>query len=111
MQQTVSEVTEPNFENLVKALAYADHLPAIYFVFSRKRCSEYAASFEESLVSPEQRAGIEAQLRVLRATHPDAVVDDMVPALLNGAASHHAGFLPGAQSAAAAASALIWRRC
>lgn len=88
---------EPDMTKLVMALDKADYLPAIYFVFSRKRCNEYAASMGAAFSSTAERQEILAHLNHLRSTQPDAIPKELEEPLLNGVASHHAGLLPGAQ--------------
>lgn len=98
MQEGFEELLEPRVPRLVKGLQAAELLPAIYFIFSRKRCNTFAVSVAqrlESLVKPVDRAEIEAALLVLQESQPDAVPDALVEPLLAGIASHHAGMLPG----------------
>jgi superfamily II RNA helicase len=80
---------------LVLALNQADYLPAIYFVFSRKRCNEYAATLGVTFSSSVDRQTILSHLNELRSTQPDAIPKELEEPLLNGVASHHAGLLPG----------------
>ena len=86
---------EPDMTKLVLALSHADFLPAIYFVFSRKRCNEYAVSMGATFSSSVERQEILAYLNELRSTQPDAIPKELEEPLLNGVASHHAGLLPG----------------
>jgi superfamily II RNA helicase len=97
MQQTVQ--LEPDVFRLVNALERSDYLPAIYFVFSRKRCNEYAVSLSRQLVTTEERQKILKQLNELRSSQPDAIPTELEEPLLRGVASHHAGLLPGANCA------------
>eukprot|EP00884_Botryococcus_braunii_P013752 jgi/Botrbrau1/22378/Bobra.0002s0055.1 len=85
----------PPLKNVVKELAGRDLLPAIVFIFSRAGCDEAARlSVGAGLASPEETALILAAVENLRSEQPEAVREDMVPALLEGVASHHAGCLP-----------------
>jgi superfamily II RNA helicase len=86
---------EPDMTKLVMALNNADYLPAIYFVFSRKRCNEYAVAMAPSFSSSAERQEILAHLNDLRSSQPDAIPKELEAPLLNGIASHHAGLLPG----------------
>ena len=42
----------------------------------------------------EERAAISAEVKTLQQEQPEAVAGDLLPALLAGAAVHHAGCLP-----------------
>ena len=98
VQAQQAQPVEPDMAQLVAALNDADYLPAIYFVFSRKRCNEYAAAVGASFAAGggAHRQAILAQLNELRSSQPDAIPKELEEALLNGVASHHAGLLPGA---------------
>ena len=86
----------PKARTVVAALRAADFLPAIYFIFSRKACNAFAQEVKEPLVTAEERQRIEEAYEELQAEQPEAIPMGFREALLNGAASHHAGFLPGA---------------
>jgi superfamily II RNA helicase len=49
-------------------------------------------------VSAVQRAAIEDEYTAFAASQAEAIPEGQVEALLNGAASHHAGHLPGARA-------------
>jgi len=84
---------------LARELDGRDLLPAIWFIFSRAGCDATARTLAAGRAvrppSPEAAAAIDAALAALRADQPEAVREDMVPALEAGIASHHAGCLPG----------------
>ena len=84
---------------LVSALAAADLLPAIIFIFSRAGCDAFAIDVAAAgvLAPPPAAAAaaIEAELNRLATDSPDALRPDLVPALRCGVAVHHAGCLPG----------------
>ena len=95
-QAAAPPMREPDFLNVVMALHERKLLPAIFFVFSRHRCSQYAGAVRRQLVTNAERAEIDAELREFVAAQSEAVPAGQTDALLNGAASHHAGYLPGA---------------
>ncbi|KAK9846418.1 hypothetical protein WJX81_003415 [Elliptochloris bilobata] len=90
----------PAQEAVLGALAARDMLPAIWFIFSRAACDRAAAATTAGapLAGPDERAQISAEVDALRREQPEAVREALVPALLAGAASHHAGALPGWKS-------------
>ena len=88
----------PSIEGTVATLAKKSLLPAIWFIFSRKDCEAAVKKIFRSgvqLTNDDERAIISAMVDSLRETQPEAVKEDSVPALLAGAAAHHAGCLPG----------------
>ena len=88
----------PSIEGVVATLAKKSLLPAIWFIFSRKDCESAVKKIFRSgvqLTSDDEQAVISAMVDSLRETQPEAVKEDSVPALLAGAAAHHAGCLPG----------------
>ena len=98
MQEGFEDMVEPLVPQLVQGLQSEALLPAIYFIFSRKRCNSFAIAIGQrlqTLVTPAERAEIAAALLLLQAAQPDTVPDDLVEPLLAGVASHHAGMLPG----------------
>ncbi|BDA41503.1 probable helicase HelY [Coccomyxa sp. Obi] len=85
-------------EDVVMSLANKAMLPAIYFIFSRAACDNAALLLDEqgvSLTTPDEQMLILYELESLRADQPEAVKENLVPALVKGFASHHAGLLPG----------------
>lgn len=96
VQTSMLAMREPHFLDLVRTMAGADLLPAIYFMFSRKRCNESATRVHQALVTRAERSSILAELNALRAVQPEAIPKSLVEPLLRGVASHHAGLLPGA---------------
>jgi superfamily II RNA helicase len=92
----------PDPAALARALDARDLLPAIWFIFSRAGCDGTARSLAAARAvrppPPASAAAIAAALAALRSDQPEAVREDMVPALAAGIASHHAGCLPGWKS-------------
>ncbi|KAG2495596.1 hypothetical protein HYH03_006196 [Edaphochlamys debaryana] len=87
----------PDTPKLISRLAAEEMLPAIWFILSRRDCDQAAARAASAppLTSPAQQQAIAAELAALRADTPEAVREELVPSLLSGIASHHAGQLPG----------------
>ena len=88
----------PSTESVIRSLQREELLPAIWFMFSRKRCDAAAAQAGDhidSLVSASERGAIAKELAALQAAVPEAVPPEFVAPLLVGVASHHAGCLPG----------------
>ncbi len=82
-------------KNVVRNLAAADMLPAIYFTFSRKKCDENmerCASME--LVTPAEREQIRQFVDEFIAENYHLYGNKHIEYLLQGVASHHAGLLP-----------------
>lgn len=91
----------PEMESAVALLQERGLLPAIWFIFSRKGCETAAASMGRTgllLTSEAEREAIQFELSALVLDQPEAVQQDLVPALLAGAAAHHAGCLPAWKS-------------
>ena len=87
----------PPPEAVLLQLAKRAMLPAIWFIFSRAECDATARRLQAKgvcLASPQERAVISLELDLLRTEQPEAVKVDLVPPLLAGIASHHAGCLP-----------------
>ncbi|KAK9820466.1 hypothetical protein WJX72_010660 [[Myrmecia] bisecta] len=91
----------PPMESVVAELHARDFLPAIWFIFSRADCDNAAKRYNDSgraLTSAADRAAIMEEVEALRKEQPESVKDSLVPALLCGVASHHAGCLPAWKS-------------
>ena len=85
--------------NLCDYLKYRQLCPAIFFVFSRKRCETYASSILDSSVSAKMSSEIEATFEFY--THPYRKQLEVLPQyhmlrglLLNGVAYHNSGLVP-----------------
>lgn len=89
----------PNrLEDLIEILIRKNQLPAIYFVFGRKRAEELAwdACFQSFLKPGESEDLSSEYLELLKRydlAHEKSA-QDMVPLIENGIAYHHAGMLP-----------------
>lgn len=97
------EETEPPPWEIIQALAAEDMLPAIYFLFNRRDCEDYAARLAMMRVNlvrdraTRQRIAqvIESFLASLRPEDRDlAQVQTIVHLATKGIGYHHAGLLP-----------------
>lgn len=96
LQRRVNLRRIPDMHKLVALMAERQLLPAIWFILSRKDCDVSAIrAASVPLVNPREQAAIAQELAALQADQPEAVREQLVPALLAGIASHHAGQLPG----------------
>ncbi|MFM2429553.1 MAG: hypothetical protein RLZZ511_766 [Cyanobacteriota bacterium] len=85
----------PSIPVIVTKLREKDMLPAIYFIFSRRGCSQALTQFgATSLVSAAERELIDRALADFTQRHPEAVRAEFVEPLRRGLAAHHAGILP-----------------
>lgn len=88
----------PQLEPLIIRLKKMNMLPAIWFILSRKDCdlsAIRATSGAVELTTEAEQAAIRSELVALQEDQPEAVREELVPALVRGVASHHAGHLPG----------------
>ena len=80
---------------MVAELATRRMLPAVWFIFSRRDCDAAAVLLAErglALTSEQERAAIEAEVKVLGAEQPEAIKAPLLPALLAGAGEHRVQF-------------------
>ncbi len=83
----------------IKSLEARDMLPAIFFVFNRKQCEQYAAAVETSLLEPSQAAAvrhtIDFHLQPYKETLSTVTqYHNLIDLLQKGVAYHHSGLLP-----------------
>eukprot|EP00878_Enallax_costatus_P040101 GHUV01046088.1.p1 GENE.GHUV01046088.1~~GHUV01046088.1.p1 ORF type:complete len:518 (+),score=154.14 GHUV01046088.1:261-1814(+) len=88
----------PAQDQVIRQLQQNKMLPAIWFIMSRRDCDLSAINSNVVLVNPEEEAQLVEELQQLYADNPDAVRVKLVPALLRGVSSHHAGCLPAWKS-------------
>src|SRR5690606_8330766 len=96
------EMDEPQPREIVDALASGDMLPAIYFLFSRNDCQQFAerlAIMRPQLISARQESLIEQTIdAVLANMRPEDRQLDQVRTITDlarkGIGFHHAGLLP-----------------
>ncbi|GLC66436.1 hypothetical protein PLESTF_000427200 [Pleodorina starrii] len=99
LQRRVNMRRTPDTSRTIRLLAENEMLPAIWFILSRRDCDVSALrAGAEPLTGPQEQEAIAAEVAALRADQPEAVREDLVPALISGIASHHAGQLPGWKS-------------
>ncbi len=85
--------------DVVRNLAKADMLPAIYFTFSRKKCDEQMEKCADlELVTRAEQAKIRQFVDSYIAENPHLYNNKHIEYLLQGVASHHAGLLPAWKS-------------
>lgn len=89
----------PSLLSVVAQLQERDMLPAIYFIFSRKRCDEAVdQTVGLSLLTSEEKRQVAAHLELALQKHPEAIRRSQVECLYRGVAAHHAGLLPAWKS-------------
>ncbi|MEM9136360.1 MAG: DEAD/DEAH box helicase [Cyanobacteria bacterium P01_F01_bin.42] len=92
-KQKRSEI--PAVARVVRQLHQRDLLPAIYFIFSRKRCEQALQQISHlNLVSDAEALEIERRVRSQLRETPKFAKPAQLKALRAGIASHHAGLLP-----------------
>ncbi|KAL6771020.1 CPLD46 [Auxenochlorella protothecoides x Auxenochlorella symbiontica] len=87
----------PSMAQVVRLLNSKGMLPALWFCFSRRECDLCAIALPTQgidLTTPKEREAIQRHIDLAREGAPEAVREDLVPSLLAGIASHHAGCLP-----------------
>ena len=86
---------------VVLFLQKKNKLPALFFIFSRKRCEEYAHKIQVSLNTPSEQNQVEKiidqQIRIL--ANPDIYLEnpklyELKKLLVKGIAIHHSGLIP-----------------
>ncbi|WP_254567027.1 RNA helicase [Oscillatoria sp. HE19RPO] len=86
---------EPGLIELLTHLHEKNMLPAIYFIFSRRRCDDAVTQVSDlSLVSPKEAAQLHKRVHEFLAKNPEAERTGQLQPLLRGIAAHHAGILP-----------------
>eukprot|EP00200_Dunaliella_tertiolecta_P005053 CAMPEP_0202359206 /NCGR_PEP_ID=MMETSP1126-20121109/12588_1 /ASSEMBLY_ACC=CAM_ASM_000457 /TAXON_ID=3047 /ORGANISM="Dunaliella tertiolecta, Strain CCMP1320" /LENGTH=1135 /DNA_ID=CAMNT_0048952565 /DNA_START=212 /DNA_END=3620 /DNA_ORIENTATION=- len=101
LQKKMMAKRVPNIETLVQILGKKKLLPVIWFILSRKDCdlaTVKAGSGAYSLTTESEQAAIKHEVDLLTEDQPEAIRSKLLPALMKGVASHHAGHLPGWKS-------------
>ena len=82
-------------EKIVRAMEHEKMLPAIFFLFSRKRCDE-AVQFSDKAVTltSEESERLNRAINEALLEHPSLVDNPHLQHLRRGVAAHHAGLLP-----------------
>ena len=87
------------FNPFVEYLKETTSLPCIFFIFSRKKCKQYAKYININLIDHEERAEIEKifnyNIRKLTA-EPDRMpqIYETKELLMKGIGIHHSGLIP-----------------
>lgn len=80
---------------LVSKLDSQDMLPAIYFIFSRRRCEQMMEQARGSVtLAPEVQERIDLEIRTRAVSNPEILEHPHLDSLRRGLAVHHAGILP-----------------
>lgn len=86
---------------LVSFLQKKELTPALFFVFSRKRCHEYAKRISSCLLNPEEMSNVKhiIHYQLHQTTHYHDIVcleqfQELEKLLMKGIAIHHSGLLP-----------------
>ena len=83
-------------KDVVRNLHEKNMLPAIYFIFSRKKCDEQMEKCASlCLVTPKEQEEIRQIIDDYIAENPYLYKNKHIEYLMLGVASHHAGLLPG----------------
>ncbi|MGM9998022.1 MAG: DEAD/DEAH box helicase [Candidatus Bruticola sp.] len=83
------------YSSVVSLLDQKDMLPAIYFLFSRRRCDEAAELCAKAVkLSPEHSAALNAAVDEAVREHPALADCNQLKYIRRGVAAHHAGLLP-----------------
>ena len=83
------------YSSVVSVLDQKDMLPAIYFLFSRRRCDEAAELCSRAVkLSPEHFEALNAAVDTAVQEHPALADCAQLEHIRRGVAAHHAGLLP-----------------
>ena len=84
--------------NMVEMLRVEEKLPAMFFVFSRKMCEQYAEKVSDTLIDATEGAAIQKIVRFHLHRYPGLEMlpqyNSLMSLLLKGVAFHHSGLLP-----------------
>lgn len=84
--------------NITQTLKENDKLPAIYFIYNKKKCdstAKYIANTDLNLVSEDEREQIKLEIEEELKAHPSLSLEkESLNLLESGIASHHAEKLP-----------------
>jgi len=87
-----------SFVDRMNKLISTIELPALFFVFSRKYCSEYAKKVNQSLLTSSESADVRHivnfHLRHYQDIEKLSQYNELIPLLEKGIAFHHSGLLP-----------------
>ena len=100
IEKTVrSESFVHRMKRLVESLSLNSLLPALFFVFSRKQCEQYASKIEGNLLSERESADVTNIVRFHLSRHRKELENvhqyhAILGLLQKGVAFHHSGLLP-----------------
>ena len=100
IEKTVrSESFVHRMKRLVESLSLNSLLPALFFVFSRKQCEQYASKIEGNLLSERESADVTNIVRFHLSRHRKELENvhqyhAILSLLQKGVAFHHSGLLP-----------------
>ena len=100
IEKTVrSESFVHRMKRLVESLSLNSLLPALFFVFSRKQCEQYASKIEGNLLSERESADVTNIVRFHLSRHRKELENvhqyhSILSLLQKGVAFHHSGLLP-----------------
>lgn len=87
-----------SFLDRMNKLIETAELPALFFVFSRNLCSEYAKKVNQDLLTSTETAEVKHIVKFHLREHPDinklSQYNELIPLLEKGVAFHHSGLLP-----------------
>jgi superfamily II RNA helicase len=87
-----------SFIDRMNKLISTMELPALFFVFSRNLCSEYAKKVNQDLLTSTETAEVKHIVKFHLKDHPDinklSQYNELIPLLEKGVAFHHSGLLP-----------------
>jgi superfamily II RNA helicase len=87
-----------NFIDRMNKLIPEMELPALFFVFSRNLCSEYAKKVNQDLLTSTETAEVKHIVKYHLRTYTDieklSQYNELIPLLEKGVAFHHSGLLP-----------------
>ena len=92
------EAHTTSFLDRMNKLISTMELPALFFVFSRNLCSEYAKKVNQDLLTSTETAEVKHIVKFHLKDHPEinkiSQYNELMPLLEKGVAFHHSGLLP-----------------
>ena len=92
------EAHNTSFIDRMNKLIPEMELPALFFVFSRNLCSEYAKKVNQDLLTSTETAEVKHIVKYHLRTYTDieklSQYNELIPLLEKGVAFHHSGLLP-----------------
>jgi len=92
------EMYNTSFIDRMNKLVSVAELPALFFVFSRKACSDYASKVNQDLLTSSETAEVRHIVKYHLRHYTDieklSQYNELFPMLQKGVAYHHSGLLP-----------------